>query len=137
MKIVSISENYLFQKAYTSGKRFGGKRIVIYILTDKKADFQRRKNPEKKAINRVGISVSKKIGNAVVRSRARRVIREGYRALDPELVKGKLIIIAARPGADKSKSYEIEKEMRYGFNKLLMFRNAVDSDRHGEKGANL
>ena len=122
MKIVSITENFLFQKVYASGKRFGGKRVAVYVLSDKKASFQTKKNPEKRPVNRIGISVSKKVGNAVTRSRIRRIVREGYYPIDPELVKGKLIVIAARPGADKAKSYQIESELRFAFKKLEMFR---------------
>ena len=41
--------------------------------------------PNRRRVNRLGIVTSKKIGNAVKRSRARRVIREAFRLLEPEL----------------------------------------------------
>ncbi|MGN0666234.1 MAG: ribonuclease P protein component [Huintestinicola sp.] len=57
--------------------------------------------------NRMGISTGKKIGNAVLRSRARRVIRQAYRETEELFPKGYDIVVTARAGSTECKSYEI------------------------------
>ena len=130
MKNVAVKENHLFNKAYSKGKRFSGRLLRIYVLKDLKAKRVMLANPEKKYINRIGISVSKKNGTAVVRNRIKRIIREGYRAIKDEnvLLTGYLIIIAAKNEAADAKSYDVERELRYGFRKLEMFRKDGSSE---------
>jgi ribonuclease P protein component len=61
--------------------------------------------------NRIGISVSKRVGNSVVRHRIKRLIRESYRLSEDRLSNGLDIVIVARVGA-KSKDYsEIESAL--------------------------
>lgn len=59
-------------------------------------------NPEKKYINRVGLTVGKRIGGAVARSRAKRIIRHAYRNIDTAtpVKTGHLVVIVAREGID-------------------------------------
>ena len=54
---------------------------------------------EKTEINQLGITVSKKVGKAVIRNRVKRLIKENYRLLEPRVVRGYNIIIVARPVA--------------------------------------
>ena len=124
MKNVAVKENHLYNKAYSKGKRFSGRFVRIYVLRDLKAKKIMLANPEKKYINRLGISVSKKNGGAVVRNRIKRIIREGFRAIEKEdvLLTGYLVIIAAKNEAAEVKSTDIERELRYGFKKLEMFK---------------
>ena len=79
-------------------------------------------NPEKMYINRVGLTVTKKIGNAVTRSRVKRIIREGYRLTDKEygIKKGNLIVLVAKDNCIKAKSTDIKNDMVYAFGKLGM-----------------
>ena len=124
MKNVAVKENHLYNKAYSKGKRFIGRFVRVYVLRDLKAKRVMLANPEKKYINRLGLSVSKKNGSAVVRNRIKRIIREGYRAIEREdvLLTGYLIIIAARNEAADVKSTDIEKELRFGFEKLGLMK---------------
>ena len=123
MKNLGISEHHLNNKAYTRGKKFVGKLIAVYILRDFCAKKIMLANPEKKYLNRVGISVSKKIGCAVVRSRTKRILRAAYRNIECEgnLRTGQLVVIAPRSAAKDKKSTDIERELRYAFLKLDMF----------------
>ena len=123
MKNLGISEHHLYNKAYTRGKKFVGKLIAVYILRDFCAKKIMLANPEKKYLNRVGISVSKKIGCAVVRSRTKRILRAAYRNIECEgnLRTGQLVVIAPRSAAKDKKSTDIERELRYAFLKLDMF----------------
>ena len=83
-----------------------------------------KSHPEKKIVNRIGLTTSKALGTAVVRSRARRVLREGLRQLEKErpLKTGFLIVIAARHAATKAKSTEIKLQLNEAFTKLGMFK---------------
>ena len=124
MKNVAVKENHLYNKAYTRGKRFFGRYVRVYVLKDLKAKKVMLANPEKEYLNRLGISVSKKNGGAVVRNRIKRIIREGYRAIERDdiLYTGYLVVIAAKNEAADVKSTDIERELRYAFRKLDMIK---------------
>ena len=122
MKNMAISENHLYKKVYAKGEKVFCKHIVVYVLTDYHASRLARENPLKKKVNRLGITVSKKIGKAVTRVRVRRIIREAYRLIDKEsnLRKGKLIVIVGREEAVKAKSTDVKKDLFYALEKLGM-----------------
>ena len=125
MKNVAIKENHLYNKAYTKGKRFFGRYVKVFVLRDLKAKQLMLANPEKQYLNRIGISVSKKNGIAVVRNRIKRIIREAYRAIEKQdlLRDGYLVVISAKNEAADVKSTDIERELRYAFRKLEMFKD--------------
>lgn len=119
MKHLSLTENHLFSKTYSGGARFTGRYVSVFVLRDRAARRLMKENPEKKPLNRLGISVSKKLGGAVVRTRVRRILREGFRAVESEGIKtGFLIVISAREGAVGVKSTDICRELRYAVRKL-------------------
>ena len=122
MKFRYITENHLYSKAYKKGKKFVGKRVVVYILTDYAAAKLAKANPEKKKINRVGITVTKKLGGAVLRNRAKRIIREGYRlSVKEKPIKcGFLIVIVARSSVIGSGTGDIKKDIDTAFKTLSM-----------------
>ena len=94
----SLKKNRDFQHVYRNGTSKANRYLVMYVL----------ENHDRHMKNRLGISVSKKVGNSVVRHRVTRLIRECYR-LNEDLFKHNLdIVVIARAGA-KDKSYrEIE-----------------------------
>lgn len=98
-KIVSICRNNDFRRAYSKGKNFVGSLVVSYV----------RKN--RLGTVRVGITTSKKIGNAVQRSRSRRVIREAYRQLAPRVKDGYDLVFVARGRTPHVKSTEVGKQL--------------------------
>ena len=79
-------------------------------------------HPEKKTVNRIGLTTSTKLGGAVVRSRCRRIMRAGLSALERErtLRTGFLIVIAARSAATTQTSSEIKRQLEVAFEKLGM-----------------
>ena len=81
-----------FKIVYNNGKSYANRDLVMYL----------RKNDSD--TNRLGISVSKKVGNSVVRHRITRLIRESYRLNEAKLLQGYDIVVVARANA-KGKNY--------------------------------
>ena len=126
MKNVAIKENHLYNKAYRRGKKSIGRYTAVYVLRDLKAHKVMLANPEKKYLNRLGIAVSKKIGNAVTRNRAKRIIRAAYRSVEAELSVGFLVVISAKSDIVGVKSTDVEQELREAFSRLDMYKNKKD-----------
>ena len=122
MKNIAITENHLYKKSYAGGKKAGGKYAVIYVLKDRKAYALKKANPQKAYVNRVGLTVTKKLGNAVVRSRVKRILRAAYTETEKVygVKKGWLVVICAREAAVNAGSQEIYAEMLRQFEKLDM-----------------
>ena len=128
MKFPAIKEHHLYNKAYRSGKHFFGKYICVYVLKDLHAKKLMREHPRKHMVNRLGLSVSKKVGCAVKRSRAKRIIRAAYAPLEDKLKLGYLIVISAKPEINGRKSQEIYSELKHALKKLDMLDTLVVSE---------
>lgn len=120
MKYYTIKENHLFSKAYKKGKRSVSDHITVYVLPDYHAARLQRAHPLKLRINRIGLTVTKKLGGAVIRNRVKRIMREAYYRICREFcVKtGNLIVIAARERAIPVKTDVIYEDMLQAFSKL-------------------
>lgn len=90
-----------FRKVYQRGKSFANKYLVIYIMKNNLDD------------NRLGISVSKKIGKAIIRNKVKRRIREAYRLnIDEKLtINGYDVIFIARKPSNDCSYLDIEKSV--------------------------
>ena len=124
MKHIAISENHLYSKAYAKGQKFVGKHIIMYVLKDYSAKKLQRAHPEKIMFNRIGLTVSKKIGHAVVRSRVKRILREGLRQAERKLQpeKGYLVVLVARPVCVQAKSTDIALDIEKAFKLLKLVK---------------
>ena len=125
MKFSAIKENHLFSKAYSKGKRYVTERLAVYVLPDYCAARLAKAHPEKKRVNRLGLTVSKKLGGAVERNRTKRILREGYRtAMNERPMKvGFLIVIAAREAAVNVKAQVIARDLTRAFSKLGLYES--------------
>ncbi len=95
----SLKKNSDFQKVYKRGKSYANKYLIVYII---KNDLE---------INRLGISVSKKVGNSIIRHRVTRLIRESYRLQEGHFQCGFDIVVVARVGV-RGRSYnEVESAL--------------------------
>ena len=92
-------KNRDFQNVYKKGKSFANKYLVMYVLKNEKEE------------NRLGISVSKKVGNSVVRHRVTRLVRESYRLHENIFNSGLDIVIVARNSASSVGYFEIESAL--------------------------
>ena len=120
MKQTAIKENHLYQKTYARGMKAVTKTVVMYCLRDYAAAKLQKAHPQNKRVNRVGLTVTKKIGGAVQRNRAKRVIREAYRLTDAEIgvKKGYLVVISAREASTVCKMQDVKRDLQYCLSKL-------------------
>ena len=95
----SLKKNRDFQKVYNNGKSLANSYLVMYVMDN---------GLEK---NRLGISVSKKVGNSIVRHRLTRLVRESYRLSEEHFRCGIDIIVIARTSAKGKDYHEIESEL--------------------------
>ncbi|MCM1101065.1 MAG: ribonuclease P protein component [Acetatifactor muris] len=95
----SLRKNRQFQSVYKQGKSYANKYLIMYILENSLG------------INRIGISVSKKVGNSVVRHRVTRLIRESYRLHEGVFNSGLDMVIIARPSANAVGYKEVESAL--------------------------
>ncbi len=133
MKYPAICEHHLYNKAYRQGSKFFGKYVCVYILKDLKAKKLKREHPQRIMVNRLGLSVSKKVGGAVQRNRAKRIIRAAYSTVEKELRCGNLIVISAKPEIAGKKSDDIARELRYAFSRLSLFESSSDAAKGSNK----
>lgn len=94
-------KNQDFQVVYRKGKSYANKYLVMYVLENHTEE------------NRLGISVSKKVGNSVVRHRVTRLIRESYRLQESNFQKGYDIVVIARNSANGRSYQEIESALTH------------------------
>ena len=97
MRNIKSLKNYReFGRVYAHKESFANKYLVMYIL----------KNDQE--YSRIGISVSKKVGNSVVRHRITRLIRESYRLNKDDIATGYDIVVVARQSAKDKGFHDIE-----------------------------
>lgn len=111
-KAYRIKKNEDFQLIYKRGKSVANRQFIIYRFENKEEHF------------RLGISVSKKLGNAVVRNRIKRSIRESFKVHKEDIVAADFIVIARKPAADMTvaeinSSLEHVMKIAKGFNKRI------------------
>ena len=102
MKITqSLKKNKDFQQVYKRGETFANKYLVMIVLENGLQE------------NRLGISVSKKVGNSVQRHRITRLVRENYRSLEENFLRGLDIVVVARVNSKGIGYKEVESALRH------------------------
>ncbi|MDR3551775.1 MAG: ribonuclease P protein component [Clostridia bacterium] len=97
---IPLKENRDFRRIYSRGRSFVSRGVVVYVTANRLSK------------NRLGITVSKKLGGAVQRNRAKRIIREAYRLTEPAVAVGYDFVLVARSRTLAMKMGELQKEMR-------------------------
>lgn len=109
-KPYKIKKSRIFKKVYTNGRYYAEKYLVLYIL----------KNIEEH--NMIGYSVSKKVGNSVVRNRIKRLMKENFRKVSIDIKPGYYIIFTARIGSKDATYHDIEKSMKNALKRAKLFK---------------
>lgn len=105
---VSLKENSVFRRLYYKGASAGNRYLVVYC----------RRNGMK--ISRLGLTVSTKLGKAVVRNRMRRRLREVYRLHEEQLLAGFDIVVVARTAAVDADFAKLQSAFRHAAAKVGM-----------------
>ena len=92
----SLKKNSDFAVVYQKGTSKANRYLVMYTLKNERME------------NRLGISVSKKVGNSVVRHRITRLIRESYRLNEKSFQRGWDLVVIARPSAHQISYHQME-----------------------------
>ena len=105
----SLKKNSDFQKVYRQGKSYANRYLVMYVLENHTEG------------NRLGISVSKKVGNSVIRHHLTRLIRESYRLHEDMFNNGLDIVVIARSTARDISYHETERALLHlgGLHKVI------------------
>ncbi|MBE6072403.1 MAG: ribonuclease P protein component [Clostridium butyricum] len=122
--IYRLKKNFEFMIVYRRGRSFANDILVMYILKNKK-----NRDNDLVYYNKIGVSVSKKVGNSVVRSRCKRLISESFRLNYKDIKKGyDFVFIARKPLKDKS-YFEVEKAMQNLLKKAGLYNNEENIDK--------
>jgi len=102
-KTASLKRNDDFQYVFKKGKTKGSSVLVVFVV------------PNDMHLNRLGVTVSKKMGKAVVRNKLRRRIKEGFRTFEEELTigSGHDIVILPKPDLATVSFAEVVKTLKY------------------------
>lgn len=102
-----LTLNKEFRRAYYRGRSFATPVVVVYAM----------KNHQK--ISRIGLTATKKIGKAVQRNRARRVMKEAYRLLEQQFPVGYDYVFVARTKTTASTTSQVMRAMQFALSKLF------------------
>ena len=102
----TLKLNYEFHRLYSKGKSAVTPFLVVYARKSRRPG------------NRIGFTVSNKLGHAVVRNRVRRRLREIYRLHEEEFLRGTELVIVARAAAVNASYRQLEKAMLSACGKL-------------------
>jgi ribonuclease P protein component len=112
-----LKKNYRFKAVYDSAQRAAGRYIVLYAV---------KNNLPPPGINRLGITVSKKVGNSVTRNRAKRIIKESYRLAEADFTRGYDLVVLARPAIIGLSMPDVKAELIRLSKKMRIYKESTD-----------
>ncbi|MGM0901548.1 MAG: ribonuclease P protein component [Bacillota bacterium] len=121
-KELRIKKNKEFQQVFQNGKSFANRQFVVYVL--KKQDQESF---------RIGLSVSKKLGNAVTRNQIKRYIRQAFLELKDEVRTGNDYVIIARKPAAEMGMQEIKKSLEHVLKVARVLKKRNNGHNDGRK----
>jgi len=131
----SLTKNYEFRRLYNKGKSAASKYVVVYCIRNnsfRNAGYGKNNGSE----NRLGITVSTKLGGAVQRNRIRRRLKEVYRLNESSLRKGYSIVLVARQGSRYAEWNELTSSVLSLFNKLGLMMVSENVNNNAANAAN-
>ncbi|MDO5039257.1 ribonuclease P protein component [Clostridium sp.] len=121
--IYRLKKNNEFRIVYRRGKSIANNLLVLYTYNNR-----RNRNIDGSLYNKIGVSVSKKVGNSVVRSRSKRLIVESYRLNEASIKKGFDFIFIARTNMKDKSFHEVERAMKNLFKKAGLYNEEDNSN---------
>ncbi len=113
MKAINrLKKNEDFRRVYQKKRSMANKLLVIYVLKNEYGH------------NRIGFTVSKKVGKSVTRNRVKRLLRESYRLNEKKILQGYDIIFVARNTTSKASYREIESAMLHLFRRMKLTKRS-------------
>ena len=120
----SLKKNFQFRHVYHRGRSIANRHLVLYMV----------KNGTQG--NKLGISVSKKVGKSVVRSHVTRLIRESYRNMEEDIKTGYDLVFIARVSCADATYHEIRRSLRHLLKKQQLLLSVSErKGRQDEEGA--
>ena len=110
----SLKKNYEFRRLYSKGDCAATPRLVVYVRRTRQQT------------NRLGITVSTKLGKAVTRNRVRRRLREIYRLNEQYISRGTHMVIVARSRAASSDFHQLQEDFLRACSKLGLLSAETD-----------
>ncbi len=111
-KVNRIKKNDEFQKIFKHGQSFANRQLVLYFL----------KKPNQSHF-RIGLSVSKKIGNAVMRNQVKRYLRQAFHELEEDIRQDYDLIIIARKPTNQMNFHEMKQSLNHVLKRSKLFKN--------------
>lgn len=118
MKGERLRKNVEFRSVYRRGKSFSNDILVLYLVRS-----NRNRDENGRLYNKVGISVSKKVGKSITRSRAKRLINESYRLNSKGLRPGHNLVFVARSAIKEKEYKDVQTAMLNLFKKAGIYNN--------------
>ncbi|TCT24628.1 ribonuclease P protein component [Melghiribacillus thermohalophilus] len=110
-KAYRIKKNEEFQEVFQKGKSFANRQLVLFYL------------PKHDQVHfRVGLSVGKKLGNAVVRNRIKRYLRQAFMEMEEELKQEYDFVVIARRAAVDQDYHQLKKSLAHVLKRTNMFK---------------
>jgi len=114
-KIQRLKKNEDFQKVFKRGRSTANRQFVVYVLMQNGQPY-----------NRIGLSVSKKVGNAVTRNRIKRYIKEAIRLSESHFITGADCVIIARKPTAEMDFKQTSQSLYHVLRKSGVIRSAKD-----------
>lgn len=115
MQAIPLTRNNDFRRLYKRGKSLVDRNVVIYY------------SKNKLGFNRVGFTVGKKVGGAVTRNRAKRLMRESFRLLEPRLVQGFDFVLVSRGRLPHLKRQAVDASLSHLLGSVGLLQKGVSS----------
>ncbi|MGE5701518.1 MAG: ribonuclease P protein component [Clostridia bacterium] len=116
-----LKKNEEFQEIFQKGKSAANRQFIVYSS----GSFGHQRF-------RAGISVSKKLGNAVVRNRVKRLVKEAIASMEEQIPNGIDMVIIARPGTELLTYHSLRSSLQHALKRAKVLKSQANPNMNGE-----